>query len=102
MDQSRKHINKDKKKFKCIYCIKSFKFKHHLKEHLRIHNGEKPFKCSECNKYFTHSGSYSKHIRKCQSNGLQKFDRIEQILQIININVTRERLKKKIFQLIQK
>lgn len=31
------------RKFKCIECPKAFKFKHHLKEHIRIHSGEKPF-----------------------------------------------------------
>lgn len=31
------------RKFKCSECPKAFKFKHHLKEHTRIHSGEKPF-----------------------------------------------------------
>lgn len=31
------------RKFKCAECPKAFKFKHHLKEHIRIHSGEKPF-----------------------------------------------------------
>lgn len=31
------------RKFKCPECTKAFKFKHHLKEHIRIHSGEKPF-----------------------------------------------------------
>lgn len=30
------------RKFKCSECGKAFKFKHHLKEHIRIHSGEKP------------------------------------------------------------
>ncbi|CAJ0598144.1 unnamed protein product [Cylicocyclus nassatus] len=34
------------RKFKCPECGKAFKFKHHLKEHIRIHSGEKPFEAS--------------------------------------------------------
>ncbi|XP_059140150.1 zinc finger E-box-binding homeobox 2-like isoform X2 [Physella acuta] len=74
----------DLRKFKCPECGKAFKFKHHLKEHIRIHSGEKPFQCPTCSKRFSHSGSYSSHMtsKKCwvigQSKGRRQDRQMEQ------------------------
>ncbi|XP_066564508.1 zinc finger E-box-binding homeobox 2 isoform X2 [Amia ocellicauda] len=61
----------ENRKFKCQQCGKAFKYKHHLKEHVRIHSGEKPYECANCKKRFSHSGSYSSHLssKKCLSGG---------------------------------
>ena len=48
--------------FACDLCDKSFKHKHHLTEHKRLHSGEKPFQCRKCGKRFSHSGSFSQHM----------------------------------------
>nr|CAD2201201.1 unnamed protein product [Meloidogyne enterolobii] len=47
VDSNTESNQQQERKFKCLECPKAFKFKHHLKEHLRIHSGEKPFEVYE-------------------------------------------------------
>lgn len=41
--------NMENRKFKCTQCGKAFKYKHHLKEHLRIHSGKNNVLCNSHN-----------------------------------------------------
>ena len=49
--------------FKCKYCGRGFKGKHHLENHERTHTGEKPFKCKYCKKVFRCKTSMVNHER---------------------------------------
>ncbi|OZC07484.1 zinc finger, C2H2 type [Onchocerca flexuosa] len=62
------------RKFKCSECPKAFKFKHHLKEHIRIHSGEKPFQSCRAGEevYFPNTGA--KYAQFMDMNGSENFN----------------------------
>lgn len=51
-------------KFQCPYCVKSYGFKHTLKEHLNKHMGKRPHVCKHCGDSFTHLASLCAHVKR--------------------------------------
>ena len=49
--------------FPCTECEKTFSQKHHLKQHLEIHNGNRPYSCDVCMKAFIHGYDLKRHMR---------------------------------------
>ncbi|KGL78085.1 Zinc finger protein 438, partial [Tinamus guttatus] len=57
---------------KCHVCNHSFKFKHHLQDHMNTHTNKRPYNCWFCRKAYIHSGSLSKHIKVHHKEGRGK------------------------------
>jgi KRAB domain-containing zinc finger protein len=68
-----KELNKGKHKsdfatFECAICLKIFKRKPYLVEHLMSHTGEKPFKCEVCGVNFRRHSNLIRHIKSHNEN----------------------------------
>ncbi|XP_016131464.1 zinc finger protein 37-like [Sinocyclocheilus grahami] len=72
-----------KKKFKCVFCGKTFEYLSHMTRHMRKHSGEKPYVCTVCGKRFaqktylitherTHSGERPYACMECGKSFSQK------------------------------
>lgn len=53
--------NGQQRPFRCDYCGKAFKLRHHMKDHCRVHTGERPFPCHLCGKTFSRSTILKAH-----------------------------------------
>ena len=47
--------------FQCILCLKSFKSKLLIRQHMKIVHGERKYNCDQCDASFTSNGSLQKH-----------------------------------------
>ena len=59
--------------FRCDFCGKAFKLRHHMKDHARVHTGERPFPCRLCGKTFSRStilkAHEKTHLPKAERSG---------------------------------
>jgi uncharacterized Zn-finger protein len=54
--------------FECAVCLKNFKRKPYLVEHLMSHTGEKPFKCEVCGVGFRRHSNLVRHVKSHSEN----------------------------------
>ncbi|SPP86817.1 blast:Zinc finger protein 879 [Drosophila guanche] len=59
--------------FKCEFCGKAFKLRHHMKDHCRVHTGERPFRCNMCGKTFSRSTILKAHEKTHYPKYVRKF-----------------------------
>ena len=59
--------SKEKNKYKCTYCEKTFKYKSEEERHILVHTGEKPYKCYECGSDFTKKSNLNAHLKGLDS-----------------------------------
>ena len=58
----------------CYLCLKLFKNKTSLADHMHIHDDDKTFYCSYCDKGFTRKFNYEKHILTNHSDKKEEFE----------------------------